>query len=264
MSTKIRVNGFLTKHSSMILSSLAAAGVVATAALAVRATPAAMKKLSDAKALKTVREPANAEKPMNELDEVELTRVEMTKAVWREYLPAGISGVATVACIFGAHQIGIRRAASLLSAYQLVDSAFSQYKDVVLEQLGKNKELKVREEVQSRELNANPVSSSQVIVVAGGDQLCYDSLTGRYFKSDVESIRGAELEIKQRILTQMYAGHNEFYELLGLAPVGLGDELGWNIENLIELVFTSHIADDGRPCLAIGYVRLPRVDYGKF
>lgn len=250
----------VNEHSTTILSGLAAAGVVATAALAIRVTPRAMDKLRAAEMAKAQKENKESEAE----DPCKLTPVEVVFATWRDYLPAGLCGVTTIACIFGANQIGLKRSAALLNAYQLVDKAFGEYKDVVLEQIGKNKELKVQEEVAKREIDANPVSDAQVIIVGGGDQLCYDSLTGRYFKSDVEAIRGAENEIKRRVLTDMYASHNEFYNLLGLEEVGVGDELGWNIENLPELVFTSHLASDGRPCLAIGYVRLPRVDYGKF
>ena len=250
-------------NSTTILSGLAVAGVVATVALAVRATPGAMDRLDTARGEKAEKISPLLKKEEPDLKE-DLTPVEIAKTIWRDYLPAAGVGIATIACVIGANQIGARRQAALLGAYSLVDTAFREYKDEVLEQLGKNKEQKISDAVAARQIDENPVKDAQVIITAGGDQLCYDTLTGRYFQSDIEAIRRAENEIKRRVLTDMYAPHNEFYELLGLESVVVGDELGWNIENLIELVFTSHLATDGRPCLAIGYTRLPRVGYGSF
>lgn len=250
-------------NSTTILSGLAVAGVVATVALAVRATPGAMKNMTLTKKEKYYgREETPADG--TNYDSEELAPIEIVQAVWRDYLPAVATGAATVACIIGANHIGARRQAALMGAYSLVDTAFREYKDEVFAQLGKNKEQKIIDAVAARQIDEHPVTDAQVIITAGGDQLCYDTITGRYFHSDIEAIRRAENEIKRRILTDMYAPHNEFYELLGLEAVTAGDELGWNIENVIELVFTSHLATDGRPCLAVGYVRFPRVDYGKF
>jgi hypothetical protein len=254
----------VNNNSTTILSGLAVAGVVATVALAVRATPqvlAGIRIRQDEKGEAAFKEGAE---PEAVAEARKLTRLEILEESWKECLPAAITGAATIACIVGANQIGVRRNAALVGAYALADTAFREYKDEVLAQLGKNKELKIQEAVQQRRLDNNPVNDAQVIITGGGDQLCFDTLTGRYFHSDIEEIRRAENEIKRRILTDMYAPHNEFYDLLGLEAVTVGDELGWNIENLIELVFTSHLATDGRPCLAIGYVRLPRVGYGSF
>ena len=250
-------------NSATILSGLAIAGVVATVTLAVRATPVALRRID----VRLNEKWADGGETLEEKDETRkdgLTVMETVQVTWKDYIPATVAGVATIGCIIGANRIGERKQASLLGAYALVDTAFREYKDEVLAQLGKNKEQKVTDAVAARQIDEHPVNDAQVIITAGGDQLCFDTLTGRYFHSDIEAIRRVENEIKRRVLTDMYAAHNEFYDLLGLEEVGLGNELGWNIENLIELVFTSHLAQDGRPCLAIGYVRFPRVDYGKF
>lgn len=239
----IRLTGqSLKSHSPEILSGVAVGGVIATAILAARA----------------------AVKVHKATEGLEQTPIEIAQNNWKEYVPAGLAGAATIACIIGANQIGLRRNAALLGAYSLVDTAFREYKDEVLEQLGASKEQKVTDEVMRRRMDENPVGDTQVIITGGGDALCYDSITGRYFRSDVEKIRRAENEINHRILNDMYAAHNEFYALVGLDGVTIGDELGWNIENRIELIFSSHLASDGSPCLAIGYKRLPLKDYTKF
>jgi hypothetical protein len=151
-----------------------------------------------------------------------------------------------------------------MEAYTLVNKAFGVYKDEVLTQIGVNKEQKVTDAVAAKNIDETPVVDNQVIITGGGDQLCFDTLTGRYFHSDVEAIRRAENDLKQQILLNMFAEQNELYELLGLEPVKIGEALGWNVEHMPDLLFTSHLAGDGRPCLAIGYRLLPKVDYLKF
>ena len=253
-----RIAQSLSSNSPMILSGLAVAGVIGTAILAVRATPKAVYE-KHKYAVDTTDRSENEDARTRTL-----THVEIVQATWKFYIPAAISGAATIGCIIGANQIGMRRNAALLGAYTLVDTAFREYKEEVLAQIGVTKERKVHDEIEKRHIDEHPVRDAQVIITGGGDQLCYDTLTGRYFKSDAETIRRAENEINRRVISDMYISQNEFYDLLGLGPTTVGDELGWNLDNLISLVFTSHLAQDGMPCLAVGYAKLPIKDYGKF
>jgi hypothetical protein len=247
----------LSKNSPTILSASAIIGVVATAVLAVRATPKAHKKIIRLRIEK-------GDLPQYEKVDFEPTPFDLVRLTWKPYFPAILAGAATIACIVGTHQIGMRRNAALFAAYGIADTAFREYKEEVVHQLGANKERKVVDAAAAKKMDATPVVSNQVIITGGGEQLCFDSLTGRYFRSDVEKIRRAENEINRRINQDMFASHNEFYELLGLDPVAVGDELGWNIDNFIELIFTSHLASDGQPAISLGYARLPRASYGKF
>lgn len=251
-------------NSTTILSGLAVTGVIATVALAVRATPDAMKKRAEAKSLKEIRNPANAEKPVNEIEEEELSLVETVQATWRTYLPTAISGAATIACVIGANQIGLRRNAALIGAYTLVDTAFTSYKDEVLKVIGAKKELEIRDNIAERDVAENPPVLKEIVITGGGDQLCRDGLTGRYFRSDIETIRRAENEINATVLRDMYASQNEFYRLIGLPDAGIGEILGWNTDVMLKLIFTSALSVEGVPCLAIEYELYPRVGYDKF
>jgi hypothetical protein len=252
----------LADHSPTILSGLAVGGLVATVALAVRATPAALDKIRSLREDKAY-EAGPLLKDQDEAHRNGPTTIEIIQATWTCYIPAGISGVATVACIVGANQIGLRKQAALAGAYALAETAFREYKDEVVKQIGANKERKVDETIAERKVAAMR-PDTQVIITGGGDQLCYDELTGRYFRSDADKIRRAELELKTHVLRDMFVDHNVFYSLLGLEDVLIGEALGWNIEHLPEVLFSSHLAPDGTPCLAVRFQYLPRVDYCKF
>lgn len=248
-------------NSTTILSSAAIAGVVGTVVLAVKTTPRALEEIAQAREDKEYAAAAEEERAIkNEGDP--LTIRETIKVTWKLYIPAGIAGIATIALIIGTNAIGIRQKAAYAGAYALADAAFREYKENVLKIVGEKKEQQVRDEIAAQRLKRDPPPDG-TIIITGTDVLCYDQLTGRYFKSDHESIRSAANEVNLRILNDMYASHNEFYELLGLGHVILGDEMGWNIQNKLEIVFSSHLSECGEPCLSIGYRNLPIKDYGK-
>lgn len=252
----------LVDHSPTILSGLAVGGLVATVALAVRATPIALMKVRELHNAKTA-EAGPLLKDQDVARNEKLPVMEVVAATWKDYLPATITGVATVACIVGANQIGIRKQAALAGAYALAETAFREYKDEVIKQIGANKERKVDEAITERKVGEMR-PDAQVIITGGGDQLCYDELTGRYFRSDADKIRRAELELKTLVLRDMFADHNVFYSYLGLEDVLVGEALGWNIDHLPEVIFSSHLAPDGTPCLAVRFQYLPKVDYLKY
>lgn len=252
----------LVDHSPTILSGLAVGGLVATVALAVRATPIALTKVRELHDAHTA-EAGPLLKDQDVARNAKLPVMEVVAATWRDYLPAAVTGTATIACIVGANQIGLRQKVALAGAYALAEGAFREYKDEVVKQFGANKERKVDEAIAERKVQQMR-PDAQVIITGGGDQLCYDELTGRYFRSDADKIRRAELDLKAVVLKDMFADHNLFYSYLGLEDVLIGEALGWNIDHIPEVVFSSHLAPDGTPCLAVRFQYLPKVDYLKY
>lgn len=252
--------GSVKENSTTILSSAAIAGVMGTVVLAVKATPRALEEIAQARDDKEYLAAGEEERAIRR-DGDPLTIRETIKVTWKLYIPAGITGIATIALIIGTNAIGIRQKAAYAGAYALADAAFREYKENVLKVVGEKKEQQVRDKIAEERVKRNPPDGT--IIITGTDVLCYDQLTGRYFKSDHETIRSAENEVNHRILTDMYASHNEFYELIGIGHVVLGEEMGWNIEHMLKLVFSTQLSDNGEPCLSIGYKELPIKDYGK-
>ena len=252
----------LVDHSPTILSGLAVGGLVATVAFAVRATPEALKRINALRDEKAA-EAGPLLKDQDEARDDDPDVVSIVKATWTCYIPAAVSGAATIACIIGANQIGLRRQVALAGAYALAEGAFREYKDEVIKVLGEKKEREVNERISERKIQEK-TPDAQVIIVGGEDQLCYDRYTGRYFRSTAEKIRQAEIELKSTILKDMWCDHNLFYHLLDLEDVVLGDALGWNIDHMPEVIFSSHLAPNGTPCLSVDFKYLPKVDYLKY
>lgn len=211
---------------------------------------------------KAVRLIEAKKKELSLQEDEKLPAVELFKAVWKCYVPMGISFTAGAMCILGAHRLDVRRNAALAAAYQLSESAFREYKTKVIETIGENREKVVRDEVAKKKIKENPPVTSQIIVTGRGKTRCYDGQTGRYFESDIESIRQIVNNLNYRLQSEHYISMNELFYELALPNTDNGDLLGWNLDDgLIEISFSSMLADDGVPTLVLNYNVAPRVEY---
>lgn len=132
----------------------------------------------------------------------------------------------------------------------------------MIETVGGKKEQEIRDSVAKDRLKRDPVVNKEVIITGRGETLCYDTITSRYFKCDIEKLRKVENELNKRLINEMYVSLNDFYYEIGLQATDIGDDLGWNIgDDLINLEFSSQLAEDETPCLVVGYRVAPRYDF---
>ena len=266
--TKIFKNAqaLLARKSPEILTGIGVAGFVTTTVLAVKATPKALMLIEEEKRRQNRKIMDDAIK--NECDTCnrieKLKPTEVIKTCWKCYIPSLITGVASAACIIGASSVSARRTAALATAYKLSETALTEYKDKVIETVGEKKEQIIRDKIDKDHIDRDPVSKKEVILTKAGETLCYDSLSGRYFKSDIEQIKKAVNELNKTMLRDMYVSLNEFYDELDLTHTDMGAQIGWNIDNgLVEVDFSSQIAEDGTPCIVIRFDMPPKYDYSK-
>lgn len=238
-----QVTRSMNQNSPTILTIMGALGVVTTAVLAVRATPKALKLIDYERSKHKTRHLAK-------LDYVRLT--------WREYLPSILMGSATITCIVGANSIHLQRTAAIQGIYSLTETAFKEYQAKVIQTLGEKKEEKVREEIIQDHLAANPVGGQVIYSTGSGGTLCYDNLSGRYFTSDIEKLRRAENQLNHLLFSEMWVTLNEVYSEIGLEGIELGEELGWDVDELLEFIFTSKLTETGEPCLVLTHRNMPR------
>jgi len=254
MGILARTEKVVADHSPQILTALGVAGTVTTAILTGKASFKAAKILDDKKYERRPLDENNQAQPLEFKEKVYL--------VWKLYLPPVAVGVVTVASIITASQIGTRRAAAMAAAYTVTEKAFSEYKDQVVKKFGETKEQMVRDSLAQEQVSNHPVGDRQVII-AGGNVLCYEPFTDRYFDSDMESIKKAMNDLNYRINNNWYASLSEFYDLLGLPRTSYSDEVGWNADKLLELEFTTTLATDGRPAIVINYQVQPIRGYSR-
>lgn len=165
-------NTFLKRHSSTILTVMGAIGVGATAVIAVKDTPKALRILDE------------AEQEKGE----ELTVKEKIVTAGPVYIPAIAVGVSTIACIFGANALNKRNQAALMSAYALLDQSYKDYKRKVGDIYGEDADKRIIEEVAKEELeprdntdDTDDTDDSNVVTI-------FDGTTMRSFESVLDRI----------------------------------------------------------------------------
>jgi hypothetical protein len=246
-----RLASAVTRCGPEILTGLGIAGMVTAAVMAVRATPKALILIEEKKAA-------------SDIAPDKLKPIEAVKAAWACYLPAAVTGGLSIVCLIGANKVNARRNAAIVTAYTISESVLKEYQAKVIESIGEKKEQAIRDLIAKDKLDRDPIGNREVIIAEKGNTLCYDALSGRYFKSDIEKIKKAVNEANKNLLDDMFVSLNDLYYEIGLKNTRQGDDLGWNVaDGLIDLQFSSHLADDGTPCLVLDYRAAPRYDYKK-
>lgn len=236
-----RAERFAVNNSTALLTAVGVAGTLSTAYLTGKASFKAAEIIRNEQFQRNLHDQSG---PMETKEKVQL--------VWKYYIPPVVTGSLTVASIIGAEHIGSRRAAAVAAAYSLTETAFTEYKAKVVEKIGETKEQQVRDSLAQDRVDRDPVGSREVII-AGGEVLCYDTFTGRYFQSDMETIKKAQNDVNYMILNDMYASLSDFYQRIGLPRTSISDDVGWNTDKMLELEFSTVMSEDQRPCLAISF-----------
>lgn len=259
----------LSKHSAEILTGIGIAGMVTSTVLAVKATPKALDLIEKKKEeINSNRFDESLENGGNMRDYKEIDKLstkDVIKVAWKCYIPSAVTAAASIACLIGASSVHTKRNAVLATAYQLSETAATEYREKVIETIGEKKEAAIREKVHKDKVEKNPPSKNTVILTEKGDTLCLDAFSGRYFKSDIDRINKAVNEINRRINLDFYASLNDLYSVLGIPHVDVGDKVGWNSDmGLLETYLSSQLTEDGKPCLVMDFNNAPKYNFDRF
>lgn len=207
------IRSFIKRNMPTLLTCLSAVGVVATAVLAVKETPKALNLLE------------NSEKEKGE----ELTKFEKVKIASPIYIPSVITGMATIACIFGSNIINKSQQATLMSAYALLDNAYKDYRKKADELYGEQAGEQIREEIAKDKYVSDRISLDD------DKELFYDFYSGRYFESTKTTILWAQYETNRSLFVNCSVGLNKYYEFIGLEQLPEYDSFGWTFSQMEEV-----------------------------
>lgn len=234
-----RIKRLVRDNSPIILTALGGSGTVTTAYLTAKATFTAARVIDKAQEIEDRNVKSHP-----------LDNKEKFKLVWKLYIPAGVSGIVTIVCVIGASRTSSTKTAAAYSLLSVSEKAFTEYKEKVVEQLGPKKEQAVRDQIAQDRVNN---TQQGMIVVSPGMVLCFDLHSGRYFNSDMETLKKAQNAINAKMLSQDEASLSDFYYLVGLAPTKYSDHAGWKSPKLLELYFSTTMSEDNRPCIAVDF-----------
>lgn len=243
---------FAVDNSPGILTGVGATGTLLTAYLTGKASFKAYELI----------EVAEVQNDLEELgDDHPLGFGDKFKLVWKEYIPAAGVAVVTVTAVIGANHVGSRRAAAVAAAYFTSEKAFTEYRDRVVETMGVKSEQAMRDKHAGDKVRANPPSNQ--IIITGSEVICFDEFSGRYFRSDMETLKKAQNDTNYKVINEFYATLSDFYDRVGLPHTSNSDDVGWNTDRMLELRFGTTMTDDQRPCLTIGFNAVPTTGYAR-
>lgn len=243
-------------NSPAILTAVGVAGIIGTVVATHKATTKANVKLNSEVYARNVHRQA-PEQPytiadLNFKDKFELT--------WKAYAPVVIVASLSVAAVVGAQYVNTKRMAALAAGYAVLESKHEEYKDKVLELVGKKKADQVDEALYKDMVTKAKVGGVEIVA---GDVPCVDALTNLPFSSNMESLRKAANDINERIIHGDLPSVSDLYSLLGIPHNKLSDAFGWNDENMCELKPTTVLNEDMVPVLVMDFSVLPIANYWK-
>lgn len=235
---------YLKRSSPTILTCVGAIGVVATAVMAVKATP---------KALRIIEENTGYD---NDGFMFSPSKKEIIQLTWQCYIPAALVGLSTISCIFGANILNKHNQTSLVSAYALLNKSYRQYREAANSVYGEDADSKIKVQMaKDTYVSADGYSVYSSDLDQESEKiLCYDLYSQRYFISTMASVLNAQYHLNRNFSLRGDVSVNEFYEFLGIDKINCGDEIGWSMgDGIMWLDFeNSHVEmDDGMVCCVI-------------
>jgi len=246
------LGGVIVKNGPSVLTGIAGIGLVSTAIFAGTGAIKAYQ-LVGLEEIRLMNSPAESGRWGF------LSTKETIRVTWKCYIPAFVTGAITLVCIIGANKMNLQRNAALVGLYSFTETAFKEYKNKVVDTLGRAKEEKIRDDISADTIKANPSSDRVIISTRNGNVLCYDKPSDRYFRSDVEKIRQIRNEINRKLRSEDFISLNEFYSELDLEYVSLGYDNGWNIDKgYLDISFSAQLDKNDEPCIVLNYEVVPR------
>lgn len=194
-------------------------------------------------------------------DLVSLKPLTTSEKIWlyiHNYAPAGIALGLSLLCIFSGNHISKKRILQLTGALALSQKSLNEYKDKVLEMVGHKKAEEINDEVIQEKILKNPPTDSNTVIPSMGNipdlSLWYDVASDRYFFSNIDYIRKAEIEAQRMLEKNGSLTRNDVYGILGIREIDLAEDRSWiydkennGVHNQVILKTGAILDDKGNP-----------------
>lgn len=227
-----------------ILTGVAVIGTVATAYLAARAG-------FKTKLLIDEENHSRYAASDKDSDVVVMTTKEVAQYTWAYFVPPVAAASLTIACVVSANHISAGRVAAMTAAYSLSESRLKEYKAKIEEKMGIKGAAVVQDNVDRERIKQT--HGAEAIILGGEDVLCFDSHSGRYFKSSMEALRSAANDTNFEVIHSNYATLDFFWDLIGLSATAYSEEFGWSANCPMEMQFSTMMSSEDKPCLLVKY-----------
>ena len=240
------------RKSPLFASIIVGLGTVTTAVLSAKATPKAMASLEELYSKK--------ENP---------TRMEVITTAAPHYASTAASVLITVAAdifLFKKYEKADANCNLALAACGIFEEELLRRDEKIAEYIGKKKAKKFQEEIANdKRRTRDPYTELTYVEQTGNGlgYLCYDTLGGRYFRSDMQAIKTAINMFNMDFIEERDGNAfddppekelNDLFTILGLKKTGAGKLV---TNKIIDPngIFGSDIAENGEPCLTMDLER---------
>lgn len=262
---------FVSANSSTILVGLAVGGVIGTAVGASKVTPESQKILeAKRKAESDISKDLESGTISNEKAKEAKNNMylKFAKDMTKVWAPVILLGGLTISSIIFAHRIDARKQAALAAALTLTEDRLREseyYRSTVKDMVGTKQEEAINAKVKEDYIRENPIKDDEITYTGHGNTLMLDWASHRYFRSSPEYIRQAINNLNERLLSEMWIDLNDFYDEINLPGIGVGDIVGWNIDNgQIRLEPTSILDDNETPVYVVDFLVRPMSSYKSY
>lgn len=223
--------------SKKFLFGLGIVGVGLTVTTAVTGTLIA-KKHVDEKKEEIKQEVADQAKiPVEKVDEVKLTKVELLQTTWKDYVPTACSVAVTIVSFSRLFGVMKKENLALQSMVTMTEATVQRLEKKMVDELGEKKAQKQIKEVHQDVLKDQGVNEVEVptkYLDTHGDEflrIC-DPYTRRKFKATKLQIQKAMEDVNLELHDNGEATMNTFYTGLYLDESEVGDLIGWRLDSI--------------------------------
>lgn len=211
----------LKKHAPEILTGVGILGMGGTVYLVIKETENVKRDLDDYAM-------------DHDLDTIkDIPAIDKLKIIGKGYAAPATTFVASTVCLISSTSISVRRTAGAIASCEFYSELVKNYKKVLSDNLKEEEVTAIESKAMQMTSDTFDKSEPKRHSIYG-DDLIYDSLSGRYFYDDPNHIREVVNKIGQGIITgEMSASLNQFYLGLDnpeLTDIDVGTYLGWNID----------------------------------
>lgn len=247
------------RNAPLLLTGTAVAGVIATAIFAGKASLKAREAIIDDATEQWSQSDQDNDHPGNYYP---ASVVDAVKVTWRIWVPTVASAALTVTSIVLIHTTHKKRYAALVGLYALGEKAFQEYREAVDETADQKTKDAVKEKVAQKVFDReNDPFDHKPERGRGGDSLFIDGYTGRWFSSDLQTIRASVNDFNKSLIEDFRLSLNDFYSFLDLGTVEVGNDVGWNSDKLLEVTFVPLLDQWDRPYTVVHYNTRPQFNY---
>lgn len=242
---------FASKNAPSILTALSVASMFGAVITGVTGTIKAVKEVEedkhdflldvDERVKQEAREgkieatPEAMDDRMDEIIEAEYTWKRIVAISWPHYIPTALFTAMSAGCAIGSQTINSRRQAAAFALYETAQSTLKTYQEKVMDEVGKNKEKKIRHAVHEEEIRRDPPNEGNVYNstkgrcgVENGEALFREPQTGQYFVSTYEKVRRAVRKVNTGCHKDSWYNFSDLLDDMGAdSDIGSISDLGF-------------------------------------